>query len=101
MDRQKYNLTWDDRRSARCRLKAMADKPSKLKIADREFTSRLLVGTGKFASNELMRDALEASGTELVTVAPEMTTPGETAELCASPNWPAAPWTSLAGASGP
>src|SRR3954447_18686317 len=47
----------------------MADKPSKLKIADREFTSRLLVGTGKFASNELMRDALEASGTEIVTVA--------------------------------
>jgi thiazole synthase len=47
----------------------MADKPSKLKIADREFTSRLLVGTGKFASNELMRDALAASGTEIVTVA--------------------------------
>ena len=47
----------------------MADKPSKLKIADREFTSRLLVGTGKFASNELMRDALIGSGTELVTVA--------------------------------
>jgi thiazole synthase len=47
----------------------MSDKPTKLKIADREFTSRLLVGTGKFASNELMRDALEASGAELVTVA--------------------------------
>src|ERR1700752_2710228 len=47
----------------------MADKPSKLKIADREFTSRLIVGTGKFASNELMRDALVASGAELVTVA--------------------------------
>jgi len=47
----------------------MSDKPSKLKIADREFTSRLLVGTGKFASNELMRDALLASGTEIVTVA--------------------------------
>ena len=47
----------------------MADKPSKLKIADREFTSRLIVGTGKFASNELMRDALIASGAELVTVA--------------------------------
>src|SRR6188508_3103364 len=47
----------------------MADKPSKLKIADREFTSRLLVGTGKFSSNEMMRDALNASGTELVTVA--------------------------------
>ena len=48
---------------------SVADKPSKLKIADREFASRLLVGTGKFASNELMRDALIASGTELVTVA--------------------------------
>ncbi len=48
---------------------SMADKPSKLKIADREFTSRLLIGTGKFASNELMRDALVASGAELVTVA--------------------------------
>src|SRR5436189_5093783 len=47
----------------------MADKPSKLKIADRELTSRLLVGTGKFASNEMMRDALDASGCELVTVA--------------------------------
>ena len=47
----------------------MSDKPSKLEIAGREFTSRLLLGTGKFASNELMRDALEASGTEIVTVA--------------------------------
>jgi thiazole synthase len=47
----------------------MSDKPSKLKIADREFTSRLLLGTGKFGSNELMRDALVASGTEIVTVA--------------------------------
>ncbi|MCS1408679.1 MAG: Thiazole synthase [Verrucomicrobia subdivision 3 bacterium] len=40
-----------------------------LKIADREFQSRLLVGTGKFGSPEAMRDALAASGTELVTVA--------------------------------
>jgi thiazole synthase len=48
---------------------SMSDKPSKLKIADREFTSRLLVGTGKFSSNEAMRDALIASGTEIVTVA--------------------------------
>src|SRR4249920_1652800 len=47
----------------------VSDKPSKLKIADREFGSRLLVGTGKFASPEIMRDALEASGTEIVTVA--------------------------------
>ena len=40
-----------------------------LKIADRTFSSRLLLGTGKFASNEIMRDAIEASETELVTVA--------------------------------
>ncbi|RME68828.1 MAG: thiazole synthase [Verrucomicrobia bacterium] len=40
-----------------------------LKIADRTFRSRLFVGTGKFSSNETMRDALRASGTELVTVA--------------------------------
>jgi thiazole synthase len=47
----------------------MSDKRSKLKIAGREFSSRLLVGTGKFSSNEVMRDALIASGTEIVTVA--------------------------------
>src|SRR5476651_339434 len=47
----------------------MADKPDKLKIAGREFTSRLMVGTGKFASNQLMAAALEASGAEIVTVA--------------------------------
>ena len=41
----------------------------KLTIAGREFGSRLMAGTGKFASNEMMRDALAASGTEIVTVA--------------------------------
>ena len=40
-----------------------------LVIAGRTFTSRLLLGTGKFSSNELMRDALAASETEIVTVA--------------------------------
>jgi thiazole synthase len=40
-----------------------------LVIAGRTFRSRLLLGTGKFSSNELMRDALAASGTEIVTVA--------------------------------
>jgi thiazole synthase len=42
---------------------------SELLIADRSFESRLLVGTGKFANNSLMREALEASGTQIVTVA--------------------------------
>src|SRR4051812_2327847 len=40
-----------------------------LVIAGREFQSRLMVGTGKFSSPEAMRDALAASGTEIVTVA--------------------------------
>ena len=48
---------------------AMRECSNRLKIADREFQSRLLVGTGKFSSPEAMRDALETSGTELVTVA--------------------------------
>ncbi len=38
-------------------------------IAGREFNSRLLIGTGKFASSELMAEAIEKSGTEIVTVA--------------------------------
>jgi len=38
-------------------------------IAGRKFKSRLLVGTGKFASNELMVEAMEQSGCEIVTVA--------------------------------
>ncbi len=42
---------------------------SKLRIADREFDSRLLVGTGKFASSAIMADAIEQSGAEIVTVA--------------------------------
>ena len=42
---------------------------STLTIAGREFNSRLLLGTGKFPSNESMRDALAASGTQIVTVA--------------------------------
>jgi len=40
-----------------------------LVIAGREFGSRLILGTGKFSSPEAMRDALAASGTEMVTVA--------------------------------
>src|SRR3954468_7950644 len=40
-----------------------------LQIADRTFSSRLFLGTGKFPSNESLRGAIEASGTEMVTVA--------------------------------
>jgi thiazole synthase len=40
-----------------------------LTIAGRAFRSRLILGTGKYESFELMRDAVAASGAEMVTVA--------------------------------
>lgn len=47
----------------------MAPDRDELRIGDRSFGSRLLLGTGKFRSNQEMRAAVEASGTEIVTVA--------------------------------
>lgn len=44
-----------------------SDKP--LVIAGRSFNSRLLIGTGKFPSSDALRAAINASGTEIVTVA--------------------------------
>jgi thiazole synthase len=43
--------------------------PDRLVIAGREFSSRLVVGTGKYSSHAVMRAAHEAAGTEMVTVA--------------------------------
>jgi thiazole synthase len=40
-----------------------------LKIGTREFRSRLMLGTGKYRTFEEMRDCLEASGAEIITVA--------------------------------
>jgi thiazole synthase len=40
-----------------------------LTIAGRTFQSRLIVGTGKYSSHAVMREAHEASGAEMVTVA--------------------------------
>ena len=45
----------------------MADSP--LTIGGRDFHSRLMVGTGKYADNPTMVAAIEASGAEIVTVA--------------------------------
>lgn len=50
----------------------------KLIIKDREFSSRLFLGTGKFGSNQLMSDAITASGSELVTVALKRVNPNDT-----------------------
>lgn len=38
-------------------------------IAGREFTSRLFLGTGKYANNFIMSESIKASATEMVTVA--------------------------------
>ncbi|MBW0454127.1 MAG: thiazole synthase [Candidatus Kinetoplastibacterium crithidii] len=52
-------------------------------IADRKFTSRLLVGTGKYKNFEQTRQAIIASGAEIVTVAIRRTNIGQNKE---SPN---------------
>ena len=46
---------------------SLAEDP--LVLGGRSFNSRLLVGTGKYATFELMKEALEKSETEIVTVA--------------------------------
>jgi len=40
-----------------------------LVLGGKDFTSRLIVGTGKYSSNEIMRQAHEESGAEIVTIA--------------------------------
>src|SRR5256884_6472474 len=48
---------------------SQASAQDPLVIAGRPFSSRLIVGTGKFGSYDVMRAAIEASGTQMVTVA--------------------------------
>jgi thiazole synthase len=47
----------------------MEESNDYLVIAGRKFTSRLMVGTGKYASFEQTKEAIEKSGAEIVTVA--------------------------------
>src|SRR5207247_11225930 len=54
-------------RTSHGRRMIMVDNP--LVLGGKEFRSRLIVGTGKYGSNELMREAIEASGAEIVTLA--------------------------------
>ncbi len=42
---------------------------SNLIIEGKEFSSRLFIGTGKFSNNDVMKNAIVASGTQMVTVA--------------------------------
>jgi len=47
----------------------MSGEKDKMIIAGREFSSRLMVGTGKYATFEQMAKAIEVSGAEIITVA--------------------------------
>ena len=44
-------------------------KPAPFRLGSHTLRSRLIVGTGKYASYELMREALALSGTDCITVA--------------------------------
>ena len=48
---------------------ATASTSDKLRLGSHEFSSRLIVGTGKYQTFELMQECLEASGAEVITVA--------------------------------
>src|SRR5881275_3397201 len=48
---------------------AKGNSDDRFTIADKTFTSRLIVGTGKYSSNAVMVKAHEASGAEMITVA--------------------------------
>ncbi|HEX6927948.1 MAG TPA: thiazole synthase, partial [Gammaproteobacteria bacterium] len=54
-----------------------ANAETTLKIAGRDFSSRLLVGTGKYRDLDETRQAIEASGAEIVTVALRRTNIGQ------------------------
>ena len=59
----------------------MTSPTDPLEIAGHELGSRLLLGTGGFRSLEALAGAIEASGTELVTVALRRVDPGQRGSL--------------------
>ena len=58
----------------------MTDQTDTLTIAGRTFTSRLLVGTGKYKDMTETREAIDASGAEVVTIAVRRTNLGQNAD---------------------
>ncbi len=47
----------------------MPESRDMLTIAGKQFRSRLFLGTGKFASSKILKETIEASGSEMITVA--------------------------------
>jgi thiazole synthase len=66
---QSFTLSNGDRVDLVTAVAGGASDDDPLVIAGKAFTSRLLMGTGRFVSPAVLRAALEASATELVTVA--------------------------------
>ena len=67
-----------------------------LVIGTRTFSSRLLVGTGKYVDFQQTREAIDASGAEIVTASPSCPTPLAATRprtRCARCGWPASCWT--------
>jgi thiazole synthase len=58
----------------------MTEQKDNLTIAGRTFTSRLLVGTGKYKDMTETREAIDASGAEIVTIAVRRTNLGQNAD---------------------
>jgi thiazole synthase len=58
----------------------MTDQTDTLTIAGRTFTSRLLVGTGKYKDMTETRESIDASGAEIVTIAVRRTNLGQNAD---------------------
>ena len=56
-------------RSSRLCVRIVLYMSDKFLLAGKEFTSRLIIGTGKYRSHSEMQDAHRASGAEMVTVA--------------------------------
>lgn len=69
-----------------------------LVIAGRTFRSRLFLGTGKFPSNDHLAGAIEASGTELVTVALRRVDPTSSEDVLAAIPAPVLVLTNTSGA---
>jgi thiazole synthase len=78
------------------------DNTDPLVIADRTFSSRLLVGTGKYKDMEETRAAIEASGAEIITIAVRRTNIGQNEDEpnildvlppCGPASWHASCWT--------
>lgn len=59
------------------RVESVNMESDRLNISGKEYRSRLLVGTGKYASMQQTRDAIKASGAEIVTIAIRRTNIGQ------------------------